>query len=105
MLAARRSPDRGHLSMTKEATMSAGKPGRNDKCPCGSDRKYKQCCLEKDEEAAREARAKAAEEAAAAAANQDAPAPVTHNEPWRRGSDINTQGFRPPSAPRKAGSG
>ena len=21
------------------------KPGRNDPCPCGSDKKYKQCCL------------------------------------------------------------
>lgn len=87
--------------------MSAGKPGRNDKCPCGSGRKYKQCCLEKDEEAAREARAKAAEEAAAAAAaNQDeAAAPAPHNEPWRRGSDINTQGYRPPAAKPKAAGG
>ena len=32
--------------------------GRNDPCHCGSGRKYKQCCLEKDEAAAREARAK-----------------------------------------------
>ena len=24
------------------------KPGRNDPCPCGSGRKYKQCCLAKD---------------------------------------------------------
>ena len=23
------------------------KPGRNDPCPCGSGRKYKQCCLSK----------------------------------------------------------
>ena len=23
------------------------KPGRNDPCPCGSGRKYKQCCLAK----------------------------------------------------------
>ena len=26
---------------------SAPKPGRNDPCPCGSGRKYKQCCLPK----------------------------------------------------------
>ena len=26
------------------------KPKRNDKCPCKSGKKYKQCCLEKDEE-------------------------------------------------------
>lgn len=24
--------------------------GRNDKCPCGSEKKYKQCCLIKEEE-------------------------------------------------------
>ncbi len=25
------------------------KPGRNDRCPCGSGKKYKQCCLTADE--------------------------------------------------------
>jgi uncharacterized protein YchJ len=25
------------------------KPGRNERCPCGSGKKYKQCCLPKDE--------------------------------------------------------
>ena len=30
--------------------------GRNDPCPCGSGRKYKQCCLRK-QRAARETRA------------------------------------------------
>ena len=29
------------------------KVGRNDPCPCGSGKKYKRCCLEKDETAAR----------------------------------------------------
>src|SRR5271166_934079 len=29
------------------------KIGRNDPCPCGSGKKYKQCCLEKDEAAER----------------------------------------------------
>ena len=29
------------------------KVGRNDPCPCGSGKKYKRCCLEKDEAAAR----------------------------------------------------
>jgi Zn ribbon nucleic-acid-binding protein len=28
------------------------KVGRNDKCPCGSGKKYKKCCLEKDEQRA-----------------------------------------------------
>lgn len=31
------------------------KTGRNEPCPCGSGRKYKKCCLAKDEAAAREA--------------------------------------------------
>jgi tetratricopeptide (TPR) repeat protein len=26
------------------------KPGRNDRCPCGSGKKYKACCLPKEEE-------------------------------------------------------
>jgi hypothetical protein len=33
--------------------------GRNDPCPCGSGKKYKKCCLAKDEEARREEAAKA----------------------------------------------
>ena len=36
------------------------KIGRNDACGCGSGKKYKRCCLAKDEEAEREARAAAA---------------------------------------------
>ena len=38
------------------------KIGRNDLCPCGSGKKYKRCCLEKDEAAAL-AKADAAREA------------------------------------------
>ena len=30
------------------------KPGRNDRCPCGSGKKYKVCCLPRDEAAERE---------------------------------------------------
>jgi tetratricopeptide (TPR) repeat protein len=33
------------------------KIGRNDRCPCGSGKKYKKCCLAGDEAAARAARA------------------------------------------------
>lgn len=90
--------------------MSESKPGRNDQCPCGSGKKYKHCCLEKDEQEARDARAKAAEEAAAKTAAEapgdtasQKPVPV-RNQDWRRGSDINTQGFRKPSGVRKIGS-
>jgi SEC-C motif len=35
------------------------KPGRNDRCPCRSGKKYKACCLTKDEAAEREELAKA----------------------------------------------
>ena len=35
------------------------KPGRNDRCPCGSGKKYKACCLTRDEAAEREELAKA----------------------------------------------
>jgi tetratricopeptide (TPR) repeat protein len=47
------------------------KAGRNDPCPCGSGRKYKRCCLEKDE---------AVEHTAlAAAAQAKPPRPIVPN--------------------------
>jgi hypothetical protein len=51
------------------------KPGRNDPCPCGSGKKYKKCCLAKDEQAALAAytAATAAAAASAAAAAEEAP--------------------------------
>jgi len=95
--------------------------GRNDPCPCGSGKKYKQCCLAKDEAKAREARLAAqeqaaqaepaaeAEEANAAAANRSgspqASRPATR-QPWKRGNaSTNTRGFGKVSATRKVGSG
>lgn len=45
--------------------MSKLKAGRNDPCPCGSGKKYKQCCREKDR-----AEAAAADRAQAAALRQ-----------------------------------
>jgi tetratricopeptide (TPR) repeat protein len=44
------------------------KTGRNDPCPCGSGKKYKQCCWQKDQEAEHARFARTAAEAAAAAA-------------------------------------
>ena len=90
-------------------------PGRNDPCPCGSGRKYKQCCLAKDEAAAREARAKQAADAKPEAAPEAAPAapaagaatrPPRHQtqQPWKKGN-VNARGFQRMSAPRKVGSG
>ena len=86
--------------------------GRNDPCHCGSGRKYKHCCLEKDEAKARTARAKAeakaaktaapAAEAAEAAAPKKTQKPRTE-QPWKR-SAINTHGFQGrTTSPRKVG--
>ena len=66
---------------------TAVRPGRNEPCHCGSGRKYKQCCLEKDESQARRARAKAAAEAPesspdAAPAARRAPKHTTQ-QPWK----------------------
>ena len=68
-------------------------PGRNDPCHCGSGKKYKQCCLEKDEAVAREARKKEQEtEAAEAPASTEKTAEPQHaretrhqtSQPWKR---------------------
>jgi len=85
------------------------RPGRNEPCHCGSGRKYKQCCLEKDEKAASAKRAKAAAaavdtpeptEAAAAAKPKRAPKPET-NQPWRATTN---RGYIPRArTPRKVG--
>jgi hypothetical protein len=80
--------------------------GRNDPCPCGSGKKYKQCCLAKDEEKARAARAKAADEAPPPVAEGEAKAPreARHQtrQPWKK-SATNTHGFGKTSLPRKVG--
>ncbi len=88
--------------------------GRNDPCPCGSGKKYKACCLAKDEAAAREARAKEAETAAPAEAAEAAPADAhaappaekrhQTRQPWKGAA--NTRGFTNAkvNAPRRSGS-
>lgn len=90
------------------APLSA-RPGRNEPCLCGSGRKYKQCCLAKDDALAAAARQVAAEVAAATAVPIDeanAPAPPRtpkHQtaQPWRNAT---SRGFVPRSTtPRKAG--
>ena len=87
------------------------RPGRNEPCHCGSGRKYKQCCLPKDEAKAAKARAKAAAAAeaepaaaveASTAAPQAAPKHKTQ-QPWKA---TTSRGFVPRStAPRKMGGG
>lgn len=49
------------------------KIGRNDRCPCGSGKKYKHCCMAQDEAAARERLAAAAAATTATAAGQHDP--------------------------------
>jgi hypothetical protein len=84
--------------------------GRNDPCHCGSGKKYKNCHLAKDEDAARAARAKAAEAAPAPAAeSEEAPAKPraaaprhATQQPWKK-STTNTRSFQRMSSPRKVG--
>jgi hypothetical protein len=82
------------------------RPGRNEPCHCGSGRKYKHCCLEKDDAEGAAARAKAAAEAAAqpvdAATSPTAPTPKHQtDQPWKTST---SRGFIPRAAtPRKAG--
>jgi SEC-C motif len=90
-------------------------PGRNDPCHCGSGKKYKQCHLDTDEQAARVARAKAAAEAEknapAAEAGRDGEKPALkshdklnfHEQRGRGGA--NTKGFQRASSVRKVGGG
>jgi len=83
--------------------------GRNDPCPCGSGKKYKQCHLGADEAKERAARAKATAEAPAPAAEGAAPAPSARakhvtRQPWKK-TATNTQGFGKTSLPRKVGGG
>jgi SEC-C motif len=84
------------------------RPGRNEPCHCGSGRKYKHCCLAKDEELDAAARAKAAAEQAEAATTESETTPhgparprkPETSQPWKRTS----RGFMPRARmPRKVG--
>jgi hypothetical protein len=80
--------------------------GRNDPCHCGSGRKYKHCCLEKDEAAARAATADAAEAPPTPESAAPIARPPKHQtyQPWKK-SAANTHGFQRVSTPRKVGGG
>ena len=82
-----------------------GRPGRNEPCTCGSGRKYKHCCLEKDAGVASAARAAAAVEGAAqpaVAAEVRTRAPKHQTQqPWKT---TTSRGFVGRSrTPRKVG--
>lgn len=89
--------------------------GRNDPCHCGSGKKYKQCHLEKDEQAAREARARAMAEAeknapaAEPSKEGEKPSVKSHDKPnfheQRGRGGANTKGFQRASSVRKVGGG
>ena len=86
------------------------RPGRNEPCHCGSGRKYKHCCLEKDDKKAAAARVKAAKAAAeapvqaadeAASTTPKKAAKPPTAQPWKA---TTTRGFVPRSrTPRKVG--
>jgi tetratricopeptide (TPR) repeat protein len=61
------------------------KIGRNDPCPCGTGKKYKHCCRDKDEAAERTALAAA--RAAAAADYQERQAQLEHQDDLARASN------------------
>lgn len=96
-------------------TQTTARPGRNEPCRCGSGKKYKHCCLEKDDKKAAAARAKAAKgEAAAEAPAEETAAPAKDaraakpktDQPWKVGGSSSTRGFVPRSrTPRKVGGG
>ena len=90
-------------------------PGRNEPCHCGSGKKYKQCHLDKDEAATREARAAALAEAeknappVEPAKDGDKSSPKGHDklsfQDERSRGGANTKGFQRASAVRKVGGG
>lgn len=106
MVAIYRNPD----TLGRMTTLSPTPPGRNAPCSCGSGRKYKHCCLAKDEAAAavarEEARAAAEAEPGAEPAETDRSAPTQGprhqtEQPWRANT---SRGFVPRNrTPRKVG--
>jgi len=86
------------------------RPGRNEPCHCGSGKKYKHCCLSKDENADREERAQQVKTEQPSPPPEHEPAPRTTRQrrpaeqPWRRtGQD--TRAHQKISVPRKVGGG
>lgn len=85
-----------------------GHQGRNEPCHCGSGKKYKHCCLAKDEETERASRAQEASAAPQATPTEDEPSPRATppprapSQPWKRAAQ-SARGPRRNNTPRKAG--
>lgn len=84
------------------------RPGRNEPCHCGSGKKYKHCCLAKDDEGERASRVQQASVVAQAAPATEEPSPHATpppratNQPWKRAAQ-SARGARRINTPRKAG--
>jgi hypothetical protein len=88
------------------------RPGRNEPCHCGSGRKHKHCCLEKDNaeaSAARKAAAEAVQPSSPASEAPDAAIAKTvrsperqSHQPWKAAGKTRGFGNRT-RTPRKAG--
>jgi len=81
--------------------------GRNDACHCGSGRKYKHCCLDRDQDAARaksetDAPVEAGTDRPPESPAQPRPPKPRSYQPWKR-SATNTHAFQRMSTPRKVG--
>jgi hypothetical protein len=85
-----------------------GRQGRNEPCHCGSGKKYKHCCLAKDEESERASRVQQASPALQAMPADDEPSPRATppprapSQPWKRAAQ-SARGPRRIHTPRKAG--
>jgi hypothetical protein len=75
--------------------------GRNDPCHCGSGKKYKKCCLEKDELA--RARELAAKPLPASEPASREPLRPKHQHAWQNVKG--ERGFRLPPPPRRGTGG
>ena len=98
----------GTRALSPVTAPTSARPGRNEPCHCGSGRKYKLCCLEKDNAALATANARASADAAAqpAEAVREVAKPATRHQteqPWKT---TTSRGFVPrPRGPRKVGGG
>jgi hypothetical protein len=90
------------------AETGTSRPGRNAPCHCGSGKKYKHCCLAKDEEAERASRAQQVSAAQPPMPPEDetsprtTPPPRATVQPWKHAAQRGT-GPRRITTPRKAG--